>query len=103
MKKIFLDELKKIKKQQIYFENMKRNEQQRKREKRKETRARNKMKEYNKRNNYIFPFGVDNVYLLENLHKKINWYKYYIELYIVEYFEQLRVIRENKRKSNERE
>ena len=103
MKKIFLDELKKIKKQQEYFKNFQTNRERERREKRKEIRARNRTRVYNRTNNKIFPFGVDNVYLLENLHNKINWYKYYIELYIVEYFEQLRVIRENKRKSNERE
>lgn len=97
MNKELLKELKKIKKQQVYFENMKRNNERKKREKRKETRARNKVREYNRKNNNIFPFGVSEVYEITELWKKINWCRYYTELYIVEYFHTLKIIRENKR------
>lgn len=47
-------------------------------------------------NDYNYFTKIDKVYELENLHKKINWFKYYLELYIVEYLEKLNNIKNNK-------
>lgn len=86
-------EFQKIKKQQEYFENMQRNK---KRNKRLKTRAKTQVKEYNKNNNYIYAFGVDNIVSLIPLHAKIDWFKYYLTLYFVEYLREKNTIRNNK-------
>lgn len=58
-------------------------------------------KENNLINNYnkkdiIYNFGIDKVYKLENLHKKINWFKYYLELYLNDLFLKYENIKNNK-------
>lgn len=74
----------------LYFQNMLRNRQKKQRLYNKQVR------EYNKNNNKVFDFGIDKVYKLENLHKKINWYKYFLELYIVELLDKHKAIKNNK-------
>lgn len=86
-------EFKKLKKQQAYFENMQRNK---KRNKRLKSREKTQVKKYNKSNNYIYNFGVDNVVSLVPLHAKIDWFKYYLTLYIVEYLRIRNTIKNNK-------
>lgn len=54
------------------------------------------VKKFNKNNNYIYYFGIDKVYELENLHSKINWFKYYLELYLNDLFTKYESIKNNK-------
>lgn len=53
------------------------------------------VKDYNKID-IIYNFGIDKVYKLENLHKKINWFKYYLELYLNDLFIKYENIQNNK-------
>lgn len=61
-----------------------------------------KEKKYNRQiqkqnnNETVYFNKIDKVYKLENLHSKINWFKYYLELYIVEYLNTLNTIKNNK-------
>lgn len=48
------------------------------------------------KNETIYFNKIDKVYKLENLHKKINWYKYYLELYLYELIEKYENIQNNK-------
>lgn len=47
-------------------------------------------------NNCIYFNKIDKVYNLENLHKKIDWFRYYLELYLSEYLNTLNTIKNNK-------
>lgn len=62
----------------------------------KKQRLYNKQKQQQNNNNCIYFNKIDKVYKLEKLHKKINWYKYYIEKYLNEYFDTLNTIKNNK-------
>jgi len=84
-----IDFIKQYKKNE-YYNNMLKNRQ-------KKQKLYNKLvKEYNKNNNTIFDFGIDKVYNLSILHSKINWLKYYLELYIVELLQKHKNIKNNK-------
>ena len=74
----------------LYYQNMLKNRQKKQRLYYKQVR------EYNKNNSKVFDFGIDKVYKLENLHKKINWYKYYLELYFTELLQKYKNIKNNK-------
>lgn len=63
----------------------------------KQQKKENKLiKDYNKNNDKTFYFNVDYVYELENLHKRINWFKYYLELYLNDLFIKYENIQNNK-------
>lgn len=47
-------------------------------------------------NDYNYFTKIDKVYKLENLHKKINWFKYYLELYLNDLFLKYENIKNNK-------
>lgn len=91
IKNLNIEEFKAFQKNQMYLNFLK----NQKRKNRRKKKAINKILKYNKSNS-IIPFNVDKVYELKNLHSKINWYKYYIELYLEEYFYKLKTIKENK-------
>ena len=74
----------------LYYQNMLKNRQKKQRLYNKQVR------ECNKNNNKVFSFGIDKVYKLENLHKKIDWFRYYLELYIVELLQKYNNIKSNK-------
>lgn len=61
----------------------------------KEKKQKRFINDYNKKD-IIYNFGIDKVYNLSILHSKINWFKYYLELYIVEYLEKINNIKNNK-------
>ena len=62
----------------------------------KKQRLYNRQKQQQNNNNCIYFNKIDKVYNLENLHKKIDWFKYYLELYIVEYLNKINTIKNNK-------
>ena len=86
-----IEEFKDFKKNLMYLNFLK----NQKRKDRRKKKAINKIMQYNKNTNTI-PFGINKVYELKNLHSLINWYKYYIELYLEEYFYKIQKIKENK-------
>lgn len=86
-----IEEFKDFKKNLMYL-NFLKNQKKKNRRKKK---AINKIMQYNKNTNTI-PFGVNKVYELKKLHNLINWYKYYIELYLEEYFYKIQTIKDNK-------
>jgi len=61
----------------------------------KQKKTKNLINNYNKKD-IIYNFGIDKVYELENLHKKINWFKYFLELYLNDLFLKYENIRNNK-------
>lgn len=48
------------------------------------------------KDNTIYFYKIDKVYQLENLHKKINWFKYFLEVYIVDLLNKHKAIKDNK-------
>lgn len=48
------------------------------------------------KNNTIYFNKIDKVYNLVELHSKINWYKYYLELYLYELIQKYENIQNNK-------
>lgn len=66
-----------------------------KNKKKKEKKIKNLINEFNKIDN-VYNFGIDKTYQLENLHKKINWYKYYLQLYFTELLQKHENIKNNK-------
>ena len=62
----------------------------------KKQRLYNRQKQQQNNNSCIYFNKIDKVYNLENLHKKINWYKYYLELYLTEYLNKINTIKSNK-------
>lgn len=74
----------------LCFQNMLKNRQKKQRLYNKQVR------EYNKNNNKVYNFGIDKVYQLEKLHKKIDWFRYFLELYIVELLDKYKAIKDNK-------
>lgn len=83
-----LEEFKQIKKQQMHNNFIK--------NKLKKQRLYNKQKQQQNNNNCIYFNKIDKVYNLENLHKKIDWFRYYLELYFVEYLNKINTIKNNK-------
>ena len=62
----------------------------------KKQRLYNRQKQQQNNNNCIYFNKIDKVYNLENLHRKINWFRYYLELYIMEYLNKINTIKNNK-------
>lgn len=48
------------------------------------------------KNNAIYFYKIDKVYNLSILHSKINWFKYYLELYLNDLFIKYENIKNNK-------
>lgn len=82
----------KLKKQQTMYNNFLENQ---KREKKAKIKTKHLIENQNK-SNIQYNFNVSKVYQLENLHKKINWYKYYLELYLYELIQKYENIKNNK-------
>ena len=91
IKNLNIEEFKAFQKNQMYLNFLK----NQKRKNRRKKKAKAKIMQYNKNIN-IIPFGVSKVYELKKLHNLINWYKYYIELYLEEYFYKIQTIKDNK-------
>lgn len=55
-----------------------------------------KLIENQNKNETIYFNKIDKVYKFENLHKKINWFRYYLELYLNDLFLKYENIQNNK-------
>lgn len=73
----------------LYYQNMIKNKLK------KDKKEKKIVNEFNKIDN-IYNFGIDKIYNLSILHNKIDWFRYYLELYIVEFLQKHNNIKSNK-------